>query len=67
MHFRFMVSEFNIEAKVERYASLVDIVGRHGEIEEAMDVINGLPFEPDKAVWGALLGVCRVHNNVELA
>ena len=32
-----------------------------------MDLINSMPFEPDKAVWGALLGACRVHNNVELA
>ncbi|GFS34697.1 mitochondrial editing factor 9 [Actinidia rufa] len=67
MHFRSMVSDFGIEARVEHYASLVDIVGRHGQIEEAMALINNMPFEPDKAVWGALLGACRMHNNVELA
>ncbi|PSS29538.1 Pentatricopeptide repeat-containing protein [Actinidia chinensis var. chinensis] len=67
MHFRSMVSDFGIEARVEHYASLVDIVGRHGQIEEAMALINSMPFEPDKAVWGALLGACRMHNNVELA
>ena len=67
MHFRFMVSKVGIEARVEHYASLVDIVGRHGQIEEAMAVINSMPVEPDRAVWGALLGACRVHNNVELA
>ena len=47
MHFRSMVSEFVIEAKAKRYATLVDIVGRHGQIDEAMAVIDGLPFEPD--------------------
>ncbi|KAL6952198.1 Pentatricopeptide repeat-containing protein, mitochondrial [Sarracenia purpurea var. burkii] len=67
MHFRSMVNEFGIEPRVEHFASLVDIVGRHGQIEEAMATINSMPFEPDKAVWGALLGACRVHNNVELA
>ncbi|GFS31105.1 mitochondrial editing factor 9 [Actinidia rufa] len=36
-------------------------------IKEAMALINSMPFEPDKAVWGALLGACRVHNNVESA
>ncbi|XP_010241667.1 PREDICTED: pentatricopeptide repeat-containing protein At1g62260, mitochondrial [Nelumbo nucifera] len=65
--FESMVREFRIEPRVEHYASLVDIVGRHGQLEEAMNLIRGMPFEPDKAVWGALLGACRVHNNVKLA
>ncbi|XP_062021125.1 pentatricopeptide repeat-containing protein At1g62260, mitochondrial-like [Rosa rugosa] len=65
--FKSMISEFGIEPRIEHYASLVDIIGRHGQLEEAHDLINSMPFEPDKAVWGALLGACRVHNNVELA
>ncbi|XP_052193262.1 pentatricopeptide repeat-containing protein At1g62260, mitochondrial [Diospyros lotus] len=67
MHFKSMVSEFAIQPRVEHFASLVDIVGRNGQVEEAMALINCMPFEPDKAVWGALLGACRVHNNVDLA
>lgn len=66
-HFKSMISEYGIEPRIEHFASLVDIVGRHGHLEEAMDLIKNMPFEPDKTVWGALLGACRVHNNVELA
>ncbi|GMY05371.1 pentatricopeptide repeat-containing protein, mitochondrial [Fagus crenata] len=65
--FKSMSSEYGIEPRVEHFAALVDIVGRHGQLEEAMDLINSMPCEPDKAVWGALLGACRVHHNVELA
>ncbi|BBH09842.1 mitochondrial editing factor 9 [Prunus dulcis] len=65
--FKSMISEFGIEPRVEHYASLVDIIGRHGQLEEATGLIKSMPFEPDKAVWGALLGACRVHNNVALA
>ncbi|KAK4265451.1 hypothetical protein QN277_026503 [Acacia crassicarpa] len=65
--FHSMINEYGIMPRVEHFASLVDIVGRHGQLEEALDLINNMPFEPDKAVWGALLGACRVHNNVELA
>lgn len=67
MYFKFMVNEFRIVPRVEHFASLVDVVGRHGQVEDAMDLIDRMPFEPDKAVWGALLGACRVHNNVRLA
>lgn len=65
--FKSMIEEFRIEPRVEHYASLVDIIGRHGQLQEAMDLIYSMPFDPDKAVWGALLGACRMHNNVELA
>ncbi|OAY79212.1 Pentatricopeptide repeat-containing protein, mitochondrial [Ananas comosus] len=62
-----MVHEFGIEPQVEHYASLVDLIGRHGQLEEAMQVINGMAISPDQAVWGAFLGACRVHNNAPLA
>ncbi|MFS7957365.1 putative tetratricopeptide-like helical domain superfamily [Helianthus anomalus] len=67
MHFKSMVNDYGIEPRVEHYATLVDIVGRSGQLDEAMDVIKGMPIEPDKAVWGALLGACKVHNNIKLA
>ncbi|CAK7329440.1 unnamed protein product [Dovyalis caffra] len=62
-----MATEYGIEPSVEHYASLVDIMSRHGQLEQALDMINGMPFEPDKAVWGALLGAAKVHNNIEVA
>ncbi|KAJ8569866.1 hypothetical protein K7X08_006443 [Anisodus acutangulus] len=67
LYFKSMDSEFGIKPEVEHFASLVDIIGRDGQLEEAMEVINTMPVEPDKAVWGAVLGSCRVHNNVKLA
>ncbi|XP_030486187.2 pentatricopeptide repeat-containing protein At1g62260, mitochondrial [Cannabis sativa] len=66
-HFKSMISEFGIRPQVEHYASLVDIISRQGQLKEALDLINNMPFKPDKAVWGAFLGGCKVHNNVHLA
>ncbi|MBA0688126.1 hypothetical protein Goari_005931 [Gossypium aridum] len=66
-YFKSMVSEYGIEPGIEHYASLIDNVARHGQFEEAMDLIKSMPFEADKEVWGALLGACKLHNNVELA
>lgn len=66
-YFTSMIKEFGIEPRVEHFSSLVDIVGRHGNVEEAANIIKSMPMDPDGAVWGALLGACKVHNNVELA
>ncbi|XP_058096714.1 pentatricopeptide repeat-containing protein At1g62260, mitochondrial [Magnolia sinica] len=62
-----MVHEFGISPRVEHFASLVDVIGRHGQLKDAVELIEGMPVAPDRAVWGALLGACRVHNNMDLA
>ncbi|XP_077224245.1 mitochondrial editing factor 9 [Tasmannia lanceolata] len=62
-----MASEFGIPPRVEHFASLVDIIGRRGNLKDAMELIEGMPVVPDTAVWGALLGACRVHNDMDLA
>ncbi|KAG6426937.1 hypothetical protein SASPL_111176 [Salvia splendens] len=54
--FKSMVEDFGIKPRVEHFSSLEDVVGRHGKLEEAMDIINSMPVEPDKAVWGGTYG-----------
>ncbi|XP_015061392.1 pentatricopeptide repeat-containing protein At4g14170-like [Solanum pennellii] len=56
----------NIEPSQMHYACMVDLLGRSGLMDEAINVITGLPFEPDFNVWAALLGACRLNGNVEL-
>ncbi|KAF6172735.1 hypothetical protein GIB67_000793 [Kingdonia uniflora] len=65
--FEAMIHEFGIEPRVEHFALLVDILGRHGHLEEAMTMINDMKVDPDKSVWGSMLGACRVHKDVDLA
>ncbi|XP_010683888.2 pentatricopeptide repeat-containing protein At1g62260, mitochondrial [Beta vulgaris subsp. vulgaris] len=66
-YFKSMLPDFGIQPGSEHYAVLVDIVGRHGHLQEALDLVYNMPHKPNKAIWGALLGACRIHNNVELA
>ncbi|KAJ6831910.1 pentatricopeptide repeat-containing protein-like [Iris pallida] len=56
----------NIRPTQMHYANMVDLLGRAGLLKEAADFIKEMPFEADSNVWGALLGACRVHGNVEL-
>uniref|UniRef100_A0ACD5Z2Z3 Uncharacterized protein n=1 Tax=Avena sativa TaxID=4498 RepID=A0ACD5Z2Z3_AVESA len=54
-----------IMPNVDHCSSLVDMVGRAGRIKEAYGLIKDMPFELSTSVWGALLGACVVHKNVE--
>ncbi|KAK1326751.1 Pentatricopeptide repeat-containing protein [Acorus calamus] len=66
-YFRIMTEGCKIAARMEHYACMVDLLGRAGQLNEAMSFITSMPFKPDAGIWGALLGACRVHGNVELA
>ncbi|CAA7395199.1 unnamed protein product [Spirodela intermedia] len=51
---------------LEHYASMVDLLGRSGQVEEAYQLVKEMPVEPDAGVWGALLAACAVDRRVEL-
>ncbi|XP_019053333.1 PREDICTED: putative pentatricopeptide repeat-containing protein At3g13770, mitochondrial [Nelumbo nucifera] len=53
-----------IEPEIEHYGCVVDLLGRAGEVEKALTFIEQMPFKPTAAIWGSLLGACRVHANV---
>lgn len=65
-YFHRMTDEFGITPQIEHYGCLVDLLGRAGFLEEAEEVVNTMPIQPNAIVWGALLGACRVGGNVEL-
>ncbi|KAK9949596.1 hypothetical protein M0R45_005113 [Rubus argutus] len=57
----------NIEPTQKHYACMIDLLGRAGLMEEAVELIKGMPVVPDANIWGSLLGACRIHGNIELA
>ncbi|WCJ41559.1 Pentatricopeptide repeat-containing protein At5g16860 [Euphorbia peplus] len=65
-YFDIMRAEFGITPRQEHYCSMVDLFGRAGRLDEAMNLINGMPMEPDPLVWTALLGGCRKYANVKI-
>ncbi|XP_058099638.1 pentatricopeptide repeat-containing protein At2g29760, chloroplastic-like [Magnolia sinica] len=66
LYFNQMLPIYGIAPKVEHYGCMVDILGRAGLLEEAVELIEKMPMAPHASVWGALLGACRLHGNLEL-
>ncbi|KAK1272549.1 Pentatricopeptide repeat-containing protein [Acorus gramineus] len=65
-HFFEMMKKYDIEAEVEHYVTIVDLLSRAGHLHLAEKFIREMPIRPNSAVWGALLGACRMHKNIEL-
>ncbi|CAN0911341.1 Pentatricopeptide repeat-containing protein At1g50270 [Linum grandiflorum] len=64
--FKMMKDECSLVPDVDHYGCMVDLLGRAGYLDEAMEVIKGMPMEPSSGVWGALLGGCVIHGNFEI-
>uniref|UniRef100_A0ACD5YVN3 Uncharacterized protein n=1 Tax=Avena sativa TaxID=4498 RepID=A0ACD5YVN3_AVESA len=67
MYFELMSEELRIEPEIEHYGCIVDLLGRAGRFEDAMNVIKNMKIQPDEVIWGSLLNACRKHRQLELA
>ncbi|XP_050221297.1 pentatricopeptide repeat-containing protein At3g29230-like [Mercurialis annua] len=61
-----MENDYKISPKIEHFACLIDLLSRNGQLEEALLVLKDMPFEPDIAIWGSLLGGCSITNNLNM-
>ncbi|KAM7270999.1 hypothetical protein ACFE04_030213 [Oxalis oulophora] len=59
-------SDKDIKPRKEHFACMVNLLGRSGRLKDAYELAKSMPMEPDPAVWGALLGACAIHQNIEL-
>ncbi|KAL3835745.1 hypothetical protein ACJIZ3_010481 [Penstemon smallii] len=58
--------EHGVEPTIDHYDCMIDIYSRAGLLNDALDLIKTMPFEPDAMSWKSLLGGCSIHRNLEL-
>ncbi|KAA0066496.1 hypothetical protein IC582_016469 [Cucumis melo] len=64
--FKYMIENHPSSPRPNHYTCIVDLLGRAGRLDEAYDLIKSTPFQQNHSIWGALLGACSIHQNVEL-
>lgn len=64
--FSSMKEDYGLVPSMDHYGAMVDLLGRAGKLNEAWDFIQKMPIEPGITVFGAMLGACKIHKNVEL-
>ncbi|CAN7066376.1 unnamed protein product [Brassica oleracea var. botrytis] len=65
--YRSMSSDYSIVSNIEHYGCMVALFSKAGLIQEALELIESMEFEPNAVIWGALLDGCRLHKNLEIA
>ncbi|CAI8604415.1 unnamed protein product [Vicia faba] len=65
-YFYSMEKVYQITPKLDHFVCLVDLLGRGGRLEEAMGVIETMPFKQDSLICKTLLNACSIHGNVAL-
>ncbi|MCO5608846.1 hypothetical protein L7F22_063064 [Adiantum nelumboides] len=65
--FKSMNKEYGLIPNFDHFVTVVDLLGRVGELERAEDMLSRFPGQPDLAMWLCLLGACQKHNNFALA
>ena len=64
--FNMMMQKYGISPGIDHYSCMVDLLGRRGQLREALEIIESMPFEPDAGIWSALLSACKLHGKMEM-
>ncbi|KAH7432840.1 hypothetical protein KP509_07G042700 [Ceratopteris richardii] len=67
LYFRAMSSCFVIFPIIEHHICMVDLLGRAGQLDNAVTFVNQMPYHPTLVVWHAILGACRKWSDLEVA
>ncbi|KAL5974802.1 hypothetical protein ACLOJK_031473 [Asimina triloba] len=65
-YFQAMSQDYGIIPTMDHYATVVDLYGRAGRLDEAYSFIQSMPIEPDESIWLCLLSSCRAYRRVKL-
>lgn len=64
--FHSMSKDYHITPSLEHYNCIIDLLGRAGQLHEAEELINDLPYSSTAITWITLLSACRLHLDMEL-
>ncbi|KAK6139501.1 hypothetical protein DH2020_026761 [Rehmannia glutinosa] len=64
-YFQLMSSEFGLKPNVKHYGCMVDLYGRAGKLNKALEVIENSEFFSSTILWRTFLASCKIHKDVD--
>ncbi|KAK6159751.1 hypothetical protein DH2020_003132 [Rehmannia glutinosa] len=63
-YFQLMGSKFGLKPNVKHYGCMVDLYGRAGKLNKALEVIENSEFFNSTILWRTFLASCKIHKDV---
>eukprot|EP00268_Persea_americana_P003699 TRINITY_DN11127_c0_g2_i1.p1 TRINITY_DN11127_c0_g2~~TRINITY_DN11127_c0_g2_i1.p1 ORF type:complete len:682 (+),score=120.26 TRINITY_DN11127_c0_g2_i1:162-2207(+) len=61
-----MKDDYHIEPTIEHYSCMIDLFARAGDLEEAMELIDRMPFKADTSIWSSVLRGSKARGDESL-
>ncbi|XP_027148181.1 putative pentatricopeptide repeat-containing protein At1g77010, mitochondrial [Coffea eugenioides] len=61
-----MKDTYHIDPGIEHYSCMIDLFARSGCLEEAVSIIEEMPFKADASMWSSILRGCLAHEDRSL-
>lgn len=52
---------------LEHYACYINLLGRSGKIDDAVEAVKNMPMKPSARIWSSLLSACEIHDRPDVA
>ncbi|CAL1373846.1 unnamed protein product [Linum trigynum] len=59
-----MLEKYGVQPTVDHQVYMVDMLGRSGRLEKALDFVMQTEALAEPGIWGALLSACNYHGDV---
>ncbi|KAI5079033.1 hypothetical protein GOP47_0006704 [Adiantum capillus-veneris] len=65
-YFEDMTKEYNVPPTSEHFNCVIDLLGRAGQVVEAVEMLEKMPHQPTLYGWCSVLSACRKWANVKV-
>ncbi|XP_028754063.1 pentatricopeptide repeat-containing protein At4g31070, mitochondrial-like [Neltuma alba] len=65
--FKQISEDFKLPLTIEHYACQIDLLGRSGKIEDALEILTMMPMKPSARIWSSLVSSCKLHGRLDIA
>ncbi|KAJ4768398.1 Pentatricopeptide repeat-containing protein [Rhynchospora pubera] len=66
IHFESMSKDYGVTPGIEHYVGIVELLGKSGHLNEAVEYIENLPFEPTIEIWEALRNMAHSQGDIDM-